>query len=583
VQLAKNIERIDVLKGPSGFLYGFNSPGGTINYIIKRPTQDPFVTATVGSSTLEQRSVAVDGSTSVLDGALGFRLNTGYEKTGSFSHAKDFERSFFGIATDVRLSERALLQLNADWSKKSTVADPLLRADQSTRANPLDPDTYILPPRIDPRDLLTGGWYRHQTENINFDGKFELTLSEGWISVTQANYSRVERHGGYTDLFDIQPNGDIGFGDLALSRGEVFDTATVQSYGSGKFQTGRIKHDFFFGAAHRAFGDRSPFWDYVDTTGPLGIGGITVGNILDPVQPPPYDFGPEQPIEYDGSIEETSVFASDLLSISDRFQLLLGGRYIWYRADNLSATALPQRKNVFVPAGALMYRPARDVLTYVSYSKGFEKGDYAPFSAVNGMQPTDSIASRQYEIGVKADVSSGVALGLAAFDIVRDASYLNSDNYFVSNGRYHHRGVELTAVGQVTRAFSLLSSLAWLDTELEDVADEATLGKRSDGVPEWKASLGARYALTTIPGISVDATLNYVASRPVDAQNSGFMPSFTLLDAGMSYETQLAGTPVQLRVLARNLFNEYFYTEAVAGALDVGRPREVFLTAKASF
>jgi iron complex outermembrane recepter protein len=223
VQL-ENVERIDVLKGPSGFLYGFNSPGGTINYILKRPTRESFLTATMGGSTLEQRYAALDGSATALSGALGLRVNTGYEKTGNFNHARDFERAFFGVATDVRLSERALLQLNGDWSAKSSIADPLLRPDQSSRADPLDPATYILPPRIDRRDLLTGSWYRHRTENYNVDGKLELTLSEGWVSVTQANYSRVERNGGYTDLFDIQPNGDIGFGALAQSRGEIFST-----------------------------------------------------------------------------------------------------------------------------------------------------------------------------------------------------------------------------------------------------------------------------------------------------------------------------------------------------------------------
>ncbi|MCZ7024119.1 hypothetical protein, partial [Salmonella enterica] len=90
-----------------------------------------------------------------------------------------------------------LLQLNADWSRKSTVADPLLRADQSGRANPLDPSSYVLPPKVNRRDLLTGSWFRHQTEGANLDAKFEYELDDNWTSVTQGNYSRVERHGGY--------------------------------------------------------------------------------------------------------------------------------------------------------------------------------------------------------------------------------------------------------------------------------------------------------------------------------------------------------------------------------------------------
>lgn len=196
------------------------------------------------------------------------------------------ERKFIGLATDFRLSDRALLQLNADWSWKSTVADPLLRADQSGCANPLDAASYVRPPKIDRRDLLTGSWFRHQTEGANLDAKFEYTLDDNWTAVTQANYSRAERHGGYNDLFDIQPNGDIGRADYYQSRGEVFSTWSLQSYLAGKFATGNIYHDVFFGSSYKQFKDRSLFWDSVDSSTPgISVADVSVGNILHPVQP----------------------------------------------------------------------------------------------------------------------------------------------------------------------------------------------------------------------------------------------------------------------------------------------------------
>lgn len=67
----ENVERIDVLKGPSGFLYGFNSPGGTINYILKRPTLEPLLNVSVQGSSLLGRYVAIDTSDSFNDGAFG--------------------------------------------------------------------------------------------------------------------------------------------------------------------------------------------------------------------------------------------------------------------------------------------------------------------------------------------------------------------------------------------------------------------------------------------------------------------------------------------------------------------------------
>jgi iron complex outermembrane receptor protein len=575
----ENIERIDVLKGPSGFLYGFNSPGGTINYLLKRPTKDPLLNLTLQGTSLDGSYAAADTSSSLADGQFGYRINLAYEKNGDFNHARDMERKFTSIATDLRLNDTTLFQINADWSWKSTVADPLLRADQSYRTDPLNPDSYILPPKINRRDLLTGSWYRHNTEGANLEMKLELTVNDNWVWVSQGNYSRVKRNGGYTDLFSIQPNGDIGYADLYNSRGEIFSVASAQTYVAGKFVTGAIKHDVFIGASTKEFEDESPFWDFVESTGDISLERISVGNVLSPVQPPRWDFGPKQPVDFTANIKEHSVFASDLLSITDRIQVLLGGRYITYRAKDLSAIALPQKKDVFVPTGAFMFHPSENSMTYVSYSRGFEKGDYAPFYANNANQPTDAIESEQYEAGLKLKIRNNLSAGIAIFDVRRNASYVNSTNNFVSDGEYNHRGVELNMTGQMTKRLSLTANTAYLSTQLNDVLDKTTFGKRSEGVPEWRAGIKARYAVESLPGLAVDGAVHYVGSRPVDAQNSGFIGSYTLLDAGISYEGKWNDTPVNIRLHGKNLTDEYYYASTFyQGGLDVGSTREIFLS-----
>jgi len=579
----ENIERMDVLKGPSGFLYGFNSPGGTVNYILKRPTQEPFLRLTTQGSSLNGRYLAVDTSDVVAEGLFGWRLNAAYEKVGNFNHAGDMERKFASLATDFRLGERAVLQLNADWYRKSVVSDPLLRADQSGRANPLDPSSYILPPRVDRRDLLAPSWWRYNTEVANFDAKLEYRLAPDWVSVTQLAYSHLDGGEIFTDYFDIQPNGDIGYADLYAFREEKFSNRAVQSHLSGKFYTGSVHHDLFMGAASREMRGNTPQADFIDSTS-TPVGSISVGNILNPVQPPKLSFGPRHPVAFRMNIQERSLFASDLISLTDQFQVLLGGRYIWYRAKDLQQGVPPQRKNVFVPAGALMVRPTDNLMTYVSYTRGFEAGEYAPIYANNANQPTDAIESEQVEIGLKADINASLNVGVALFDIKRDASYLNSANDFVSNGRFVHRGIEVNATARLSRNLTLTGNAAYLDTELKDVADTTTLGKRSEGVPRWKGALGARYAFAGVPGLSADTLLSYVGTRPVDAQNSGFVPGYLLWDAGINYQTKLGGTQTTFRLHAKNLTNKYYYASVYyLGGLQVGRGREIFLSAQMAF
>ncbi|WP_332606143.1 TonB-dependent siderophore receptor [Acinetobacter sp. ESBL14] len=579
----ENVERLDVLKGPSGFLYGINSPGGTLNYILKRPTEQAFTTITAQGSSFDGRYIAMDSSDASENGDFGYRFNAAYEKNGNFRHAGDFERAFVGLATDFRLSDDVLLQLNMDWSKKSVTSDPLLRADQSTRSDPLDPATFIRPPKIDRRDLLTASWYRHQTEGVNVDAKIEIDLNDAWQSITQANYSRAERHGGYTDLFDIQPNGDIGSAGYAQSRGEVFSAYSFQSYLTGKLETGDIEHDLFFGAAYKHHGDKSPFWDIVESGDTLSVDQVSVANILHPKQPPHYDFGPKQTTEYSGKINESSIFASDLIRFSANWELLLGGRYIWYKSENLSATALAQKENTFVPAASIMFRPNDNVMTYISYSKGFERGENAPWNANNANEPTGIIESEQYEVGLKAKINDQLHIGLALFNIDRDANFLNTNNDYIKSGVYQHRGVEAEINGNLTNNLKLLSSLAYLDTELDKVDDLTTLHKRSQGTPKWKAYTGLNYVISAIDGLSIDGGVNYISNRAVDAQNSGFIPSYSVVDAGVQYQTQIDTIPVTFRVLAKNLFDKYYYVSAFNGGLAVGQPREVLFSAQLRF
>lgn len=573
------IERADVLKGPSGFLYGFNSPGGTINYIPKRPSMKSQTTLTLQGSSLQSYYAAIDNGNAYFDNKIGYRINAGYEKVGNFNHMGDLERRFAGLATDFRIGKRSVLQLNSDWAWKSTMSDPLLRADQSNRINPMDPSFYILPPQINRRDALSPSWYRHNTEAYNIEAKHDFIFNEHWTSITQANYSQVNRDGGYVDLFDIQQDGEIGYADLYMSRGEVFSTWSLQSYLAGKVSTANILHDLFIGASYRQFRDKSPFWDFVESVDDISVRDISVGNILRPVQPAIWNFGPKQDIDFHSKVKESSVFASDLITLTKKLQLLLGGRFIWYKARNLSADAVPQDRNVFVPTGAIMYRPVHRWMAYLSYARGFEKGDYAPFNANNANQPTDAIESIQYEMGIKIDVNKNFNLELALFNMRRDASYLNPTNDFVSDGQFHHRGLEVNTTTRIINNLNLFGNVAYLDAKLKNVNDPATIGKRTEGAPKWKGTIGVRYALSTLPGLSFDYLVNYMGSSPIDAQNSGFIPSYTLFDAGVSYKTEFGKIPANFRIHAKNLTNQYYYAGVFySGGLEVGRTREILLS-----
>jgi iron complex outermembrane receptor protein len=308
---------------------------------------------------------------------------------------------------------------------------------------------------------------------------------------------------------------------------------------------------------------------------------ISVGNILKPVQPPVFDLSSLPRSDYSGRTRENSVFASDIVTLGERVQIMLGGRYVWYRATQ--GTSVYDEAN-FVPTVGLVLKPRRDLTLYANFARGLEAGEYAPSTANNSGVQSGPIRSTQYEIGAKADLGPALNLGLAIFQVKKQAGFINSANDFVIDGDFRHRGVEGTVSGRPLPGLMLSAHFAYLDTALRNVIDPTVLDKRTEGVPEWQGGLSADYAIPGLAGLTVNGAVQFVTNRAVDAQNSGFIGGYTLIDGGLRYETTLRGTPVAFRLIGKNLFNRYYYSSVFySRGLEVGRPREVIASVSVRF
>jgi iron complex outermembrane recepter protein len=251
----------------------------------------------------------------------------------------------------------------------------------------------------------------------------------------------------------------------------------------------------------------------------------------------------------------------------------LGGRNIWYRSTQSTSV---YDETAFAPTVGVVLKPRPDLTIYANYARGLEQGEYAPITANNAGIQSGPIRSTQYEIGTKADLGTAFDLGLAIFQVEKRAGFVNPDNDFVIEGNFQHRGVEVTATSRLMTGLTLSGQVAYLDTSLENVIDPASLGNRTEGVPEWQGGLSADFAIPGIEGLSVNGAVRFMSNRPVDAQNSGFIDGYELVDAGLRYETTLGGAPVAFRLIGRNLLDRYYYGSVFyARGLEIGRPREI--------
>lgn len=560
----ENMERVDVLKGLSGFLYGVGEPSGLVNYVLKRPTRRGFTSVDAEVRSFGGRYGHLDTSGAIGEsGAAAYRVNLAGERQGDFTHTGDLTRAMVGVAVDVRLSPGTLLRLDADHQRKKLAAQPVI--------GPRDDGTVVPAESFDPRTLLGQPWGQYRTETSNLGLRLEHSLSADWDLVAQLGYSRTTRDAAFPDVYGVTPDGTITSGDYYFSPGQRFTTVAAQALLNGQLRAAGVRHDLVLGVSDGRLKTLDGGWFPND--------GLTVGNIYAPAYGVQPDFS-NPPPKNQGSVRQPSLFASDTISLNEHWRVLAGMRHIAYHAESRVAGGLQRDygAHVTVPSAALLWLPSPAVTAYVSYTEGLEQGAYAPNDSVNRGERLDPIRSKQIETGVKWMPSPGLSTTLALFSIDKPLQAVDpGDKVFKTLGRQRHQGIELALNGELAPGLSAVGGVSWLDAKVLDTRD-AREGRRAAYVARLQASAWIDWRVAAVQGLSLNAGVVRTGDRPLGQADSPIVPAFTRWDGGARYAVQVAGIPTVWRLQVQNLGNRRYWESVNYGGVLAGAPRTVRLS-----
>ncbi|WP_076594086.1 TonB-dependent siderophore receptor [Herminiimonas arsenitoxidans] len=575
----ENKESFEILKGLAGLQSGIASSGGVLNYVTKRPTNEPLRTVTLEVSERGTRYAAVDLGGRFEDQRFGYRINAAVEDIRSYVRASNGDRRFVSGAFDWRISPRALLQVDVDYQHKSQLTVPgfqLLGSDLR------------IPTGVSGKTMLNDQpWSRPVTDDTNNLGvKFEYELNDNWRTTLQANAFALRRDDAVAlsvgcpatgSFSNYCANGDYGLYDLRRDN-DKRTVNTTQALLQGRFNTGTVKHELTTGVS--TLNRRDSFADYL-------FDFVGTGNIYNPVYYN-YTLGPTKPVSLRRKDDERSVFMQDILSLTDKLKLHAGVRYTQLKRDQFNAggTLLRHTDEGFaLPNVALVFSPQENWSIYGSYSEGLDPGGEVPDGATNQGTVLDPSRSRQYEVGVKADISSNVSVAAALFQIKRTNEYIDSSNTYVVAGDAIHRGVELSAQGRVTRNLMIGASMTALQATAENTGDAQIEGKRVGNVPKLKSALYMDYALPQMPALKLNGTWIYSSSKEFvpnrDIRTA--IPGYSVLNLGARYATKVSGVKTTFRFGVDNVFNKFYWgdaSNAFGGYLIPGAPRVFRLSAQ---
>jgi iron complex outermembrane receptor protein len=580
----ENKERVEILKGLSGLQAGVSAPGGLVNYVVKRPTAKPLRSATVGMSERGTLYAAGDLGGRFDDTRFGYRINAAAERLRSYVRGADGERQFASAAFDFRIAPNALLQVDMDYQHKSQVTAPGYQLL----------DGLYLPTGVSPRTLLNDqAWTKPvDTTSSNLGLRFEYRFNDAWHATVAANKHWFKRDDytafpyGYTPpegatnvpagcANGLYPgycsNGDYDVYDYQ-SVGEKKTPLGVDALLQGRIDAARVRHDLTFGAGlterHDYYGDY--VYDYAGTS-----------NIWHNVVVPPAPGNPHTgPVFERNSENERSLFAQDVVTLSDALSIHAGLRYVHVRRNGLA-------EHFLLPNAAVVLTPGQDWTVYASIAHGMEHGGAAPIETTNANQVLDPSRSKQFEIGTKTLLANGTTLSAALFDIRKGLEYTDvATSTYVRNGREIHRGLELQAEGRAAQDLRYLLSLIALNTKQEGTAQPDLEGKRVTNVPAFKSTAWVEYTLPQMPELKFNGSWQYAGKKPFDVQNQVFVPGYHVVNLGASYVLRTGATTVTLRAAVDNVFDRFYWrdvTPELGGYLLPGAPRLYRVSAQFDF
>ncbi len=571
------IDQVQVFKGASAVLFGAGaagSLGGIVNYLPKRPTDEPVREVGIGYANRSLWSIDADlGDRAGDRKQFGYRVNLGYRDGEQAVERYGWEQKVASVAFDWRAAPGLVFNFNYDHvENQNPELPPFYFIADPTLAVPRAPDT---------KRSAALSWDDYRVRSDNTYLRADWTFAPSWSLTAQLLHNHKARPGTNQARFGSIDNaaGDISlFGGQEVSS-EITDSG--QLLARGAFDTASIKHHVTFGITGSKMKSRGGFAPIANPADPFGAFPSNLYQPVDTPLPAPTSAIDNLP---SGRVDTRSVLLTDTIDLTPQWSVLLGARRASIAQDSLDpsgAVTGSQKTEKTLPTAALLYKPTTASLVYLNYAEGLEQGGSA--SPLGGAPFLPPRQTRQVELGTKWELGA-VGLTAALFDMKRPLETLDaSTGQNVQLGQQRHRGVELLANGRVMPELTLVSGLMWLDARIDESGNPATDGKRAPGVPRVTASAWAEYRIAAVPGLALNGGVFYAGSSYLDSTNIQTVPSWTRGALGARDEWRVAGLPTRLLLTVENATGRDYWASSLGGILTTADPLTVKLGARVNF
>lgn len=446
-----NVERVEVLKGPGGFLYGGNPIAATINMVRRQPEPGGFLGLGLSAGSYGARGGNLDWN---LGGdTFGFRLNGLWHEADGWRDRPSEVRAVNPGFT-WRPDDRSSLHLNAELLDTSFSPDSGL---------PLVGNQIASVPRTrsyqSPYDLSD-----QETRRVQAD--WESERSDRLTLRNKAYYRRLDWDSDATIFNGVFPGAT---GRLTVSRALILldDTQEFlgnQLEGALRAEAGGVTHRLLAGVEVARLTDRFT----------LDVGFLPDIDLVSPVETAagPVFLIPGQSQSADASSLVVAPYLADQIALSDRLQVLVGARFDWIDYED-DVNAFSQSFSQLSPALGVVWTPRMSGPSlYANAGRAFAP----PSSRV--LEKREPEESEQIEAGIKAEMWEGRAQAtFALYRLERQNIAIPDRTGVISqSGSQRSRGAELELAAEPLPRLRTFFSYAYTDAELTRFTEMVLIG-----------------------------------------------------------------------------------------------------------
>lgn len=549
-----NIERIEVLKGANGMIFGRGGSGGVINRVTKQANWNPVQEFSFQGGSFNQKRMTADVGR-VINDVAAVRLNAMYEDAGSFRDGVSMERLGISPTVTLKPTNRTKVVLNMERFHDERTAD---RGITSFNGRPVDVQRsqFFGDPRRSPTSI----------DVLSFNSLIEHRFDSGITVQNRTNYATYDKfyqnvfaNGGLNNLGQVS----LGAYSNATTRENVFNQTNFLY----SLNTGPISHTLMAGVevgrqeTHNRR-ETGLFNNNLANTSLLVPFSNPITNV--PITFRTRDSGGDLDALNRSIVNVTSLYIQDQIEITPQLQVIAGVRYDLFEVDfqqkNGPRDHLKTRDDLIAPRFGVIYKPFQPVSFYASYSQAYVPRAGDQLAALN--VTIETLKPEKFttlEAGIKWDIRPDLAFTTAVYQLDR-SNVINSiigGQTFLTKGQ-RTEGVEVSLAGQLTSNWSVMGGYAYQVGEItSDIMGIARKGATVAELPRHTFSMWSRYDIT--PSIGAALGVIHRGDMFSSLTNRVNVPDFTRVDAALfaQFTKRFRG---QLNI--ENLFDTKYFAAA---------------------